>query len=425
MSDHSTFDMVLRGGRVICPASGVDGVKDVAIRNGKIAAVQSDILPTSAKQVIDVGGKLVLPGLIDTHGHVYQYVTGRFGMNAEMVGVQSGVTTLIDQGGASCMTLPGFRHFVAEKSTARVYAFLSAYLVGGLEGHFYPMLYSPDGVDVDATVKSANANRDIVKGIKAHAEIGGFARWGIRVMEMAAEIGRRTDLPVYVHFGQLWGLPESGNNGEDVDTILERVIPLLKEGDVLAHPFTRHPGGFVNREGKVHPVIRAALDRGLKVDVGHGSHFSYRLAKKAIAAGIVPNTLGADIHGYNTHVPAPAGTPDEHEDEENHPFAGQAKFSLVQAMSSMMALGLTLEQVVPMVTSHPAQMLGLSDEIGALKVGMDADVTVIDQKPGRFILRDNENTEVIADGLLQPAFCLRAGIRHDAVASILPQAVAA
>ena len=105
----------------------------------------------------------------------------------------------------------------------------------------------------------------------------------------------------------------------------------------------------------MHPVIQAALDRGLKVDVGHGSHFSYRLARKAIAAGIIPTTLGADIHGYNTHVPAPAGTPDEHVDDENHPFAGQAKFSLVQAMSSMMALGLTLEQVVPMVTSHPAR----------------------------------------------------------------------
>ena len=425
MSISATFDQLLRGGRVICPASSIDGIRDVAIRNGKIAAVQPDILPTSAREVIDVTGKLVLPGLIDTHAHIYQYVTGRFGMNADMVGVQSGVTTLVDQGGPSCMTLPGFRHFVAEPAKSRVYAFLSAYLVGGLEGHYYPQLYSPDGVDIDATVKAASANSDLVRGIKAHAEIGGFARWGIRVIEMAAEIGRRTDLPVYVHFGQLWGLPESGTNGEDVDTILQRVIPLLREGDVLAHPFTRHPGGFVNREGEVHPVIQAALDRGLKVDVGHGSHFSYRLAKKALAAGIVPTTLGADIHGYNTHVPAPAGTPEQHEDDENHPFAGQAKFSLVQAMSSMLALGLTLEQVVPMVTSKPAHMLGRVDEIGALKVGRDADVSVITQQTGRFILRDNEKNEVIAERLLQPAFCLRAGTRYDAVASILPQAVAA
>src|SRR5579872_6318119 len=231
-SVNTSFDLLLRGGRVIDPAAGIDGQKDVAIRNGKIAAVQANILPASAREVADVSGKLVLPGLIDTHAHVYQYVTGRFGMNADMVGVQSGVTTVVDQGGPSCMTLPGFRHFIAEPATTRVYAFLSAYLVGGLEGHYYPQLYSPDGVDIDATVKAAKANLDIVRGIKAHAEIGGFARWGIRVIEMAAEIGRRADLPVYVHFGQLWGLPTSGNNGEDVDTILERVIPLLKPGDI-------------------------------------------------------------------------------------------------------------------------------------------------------------------------------------------------
>ncbi|HUN98741.1 MAG TPA: amidohydrolase family protein, partial [Bradyrhizobium sp.] len=100
-------------------------------------------------------------------------------------------------------------------------------------------------------------------------------------------------------------------------------------------------------------------------------------------------------------------------------------FSLVQAMSSMMALGLTLEQVVPMVTKGPAEMLGLSDRIGALRPGMDADVTVLTRQPGRYVLRDNEKTEVIADSLLQPAFCLRAGMRYEATAPILPRAEAA
>src|SRR5437762_4681847 len=158
MSISATFDQLLRGGRVICPASSIDGIRDVAIRNGKIAAVQSDILPTSAREVIDVTGKLVLPGLIDTHAHVYQYVTGRFGMNADMVGVQSGVTTLVDQGGPSCMTLPGFRHFVAEPAKSRVYAFLSTYLLGGLTGHSYPQPYSPDGPDFAARVTLPTAN---------------------------------------------------------------------------------------------------------------------------------------------------------------------------------------------------------------------------------------------------------------------------
>src|SRR6185295_3413929 len=198
MSDNRPYDVLLRGGHVIDPASNINGVMDVAVRDGKIAAVQKDILPATAKATVDVRGRLVLPGMIDTHAHVYRYVSGRFGMDADMVGVHSGVTTVIDQGGPSCMTLPGFRHFVAEPAKTRVYAFLSSYLVGGLEGHLYPTLYSPDGINIDATVKAATANLDIVRGIKAHAEIGGFARWGIRVIEMAAEIGRRADLPGYV-----------------------------------------------------------------------------------------------------------------------------------------------------------------------------------------------------------------------------------
>ncbi len=425
MSENEPFDLLLRGGHVICPASGLDGVMDVAIRDGRIAAVRPDILPTSAKDVIDVRGRLVLPGMIDTHAHVYKYVSGRFGLDADVVGVQSGVTTVVDQGGPSCMTFPGFRHFVAEPAKTRVYAFLSSYLVGGLEGHYYPNLYSPECIDVDATVTAADANRDLVRGIKGHAEIGGFARWGIKVIELSAEIGRKTSLPLYVHFGQLWGLPKSGANGEDADTIIERVIPVLQPGDILAHPFTRHPGGFVDRHGNVHAVIRAALDHGLKVDVGHGSHFSYRIARKALDAGIVPDTLGADMHGYNTYVPPPPGTPAEHSDDEAHPFAGQAKFSLTQAMSSMLALGLSIDQVVPMVTSNAAAMLGLSREIGALRPGMTADVSVLSDHRGRFVLQDNEKTQVATERLLQPLFCLRAGKRYDADAAILPQAVAA
>jgi dihydroorotase len=425
MNAAPVYDLILQRGHVMCPASGIDGVMDVAVAGGKIARVSEDILPSSAKQVIDARGKLVLPGMIDTHAHIYRYVTGRFGLDADMVGVASGVTALIDQGGASCMTFPGFRHFVAEKAVSRCYAFISAYLVGGLEGHYYPALYSPSGIDVAATVAAAKANRDLVKGVKAHAEIGGFARWGTAVMEMASEIGREADLPVYVHFGQLWALPPEGANGVDADTVVERTVRLLRPGDILAHPFTRHPGGFVDKNGKVHPIIQAAIDMGLKIDVGHGSHFSYRLARKALDAGIVPHTLGADMHGYNTFIPPPPGTPGAHPDEENHPFAGQARFSLAQAMSSMLALGLTLRQVVPMVTSNAARMVGLSDEIGALKPGLTADVSILNDMRGRFRLQDNEKTQIIAERLLEPAFCLRAGQRFEATAPILPRAVAA
>ncbi len=221
------YDLLLQGGHVVDPAHRIDGVRDIAIKDGRIAAIAQTIAPSSAKQVIGAHGKLVTPGLIDTHAHVFEYVTGRFGMEADMCGVDSGVTTLVDQGGPSCMTLPAFREYVVKPKKSRVIAYLSAYLVGGMEGHYYPSLYKPDCLDVDATVKSANENRDIVKGFKAHAELGGFARWGVEVMRQAAEIGRQAAMPVYIHFGQLWPLPASGANGVDPDTILAQVVPLL------------------------------------------------------------------------------------------------------------------------------------------------------------------------------------------------------
>jgi len=362
--------------------------------------------------------------MIDTHAHVFQFVTGRFGLEADLCGVHSGVTTLIDQGGPSCMTLPAFREFVVKPKHTRVYAALSAYLVGGMEGHFYPSLYKPDCVDVDATVKAALANLDIVKGIKAHAEIGGFARWGIEVIRQSAEIARRVDVPLYIHFGQLWPLPAEGANGVDADTILADVVPLLKAGDVLAHPFTRHPGGFVNREGQVHGIVREALARGLKVDVGHGSHFSYKMARIALDAGIVPDTLGADMHGYNTAVPAPPGTPSEHSDTE-HMFFGKVRFSLASAMTAMLALGLPLEQVVRMVTCNVVDVFKLPKELGTLAVGNPADVSVLHDERGRWALRDNEGTQLVGDRLLRPAFCLKDGVRYEAEASILPEVQAA
>ena len=420
------YDILLQGGQVIDPAHGLNAVRDIAIKDGRIAAVAESIAPSAAKQVVSARGKLVTPGLIDTHAHVFEHVTGRFGMEADMCGVDSGVTTLVDQGGPSCMTLPAFNEYVVKPKKSRVVAYLSAYLVGGMEGHYYPSLYKPDCLDIDATVKAAVENPDIVKGFKAHAELGGFARWGVEVMRMSAEISRQANLPLYIHFGQLWPLPESGANGVDPDTILDQVAGLLKPGDILAHPFTRHPGGFVNRQGKVHDIVRKAMDMGLKVDVGHGSHFSYKMARIALDAGIVPDTLGADMHGYNTAVPKPKapGTPDSHPDKE-HMFFGAVKFSLVSAMTTMLALKLPLDHVVAMATCNAQKIFGLPADLGHLGVGAAADVSVLNDERGRFVLTDNEGTQVVTDRLLTPAFCLRNGVRHDAVAPILPQVVAA
>ena len=416
MQGEQRFELVLKGGRVIDPAQGLDGIFDIGIADGNIVAVSPGL--SGARKAIDVRGALVLPGLIDTHAHVFRHVTGRFGLDADLVGVHSGVTSLIDQGGPSLMTFPAFRSYVVEPAASRIYAFLSAYLVGGMEGHYYPELYGPHGIDVDGTVKAAFANRDIVKGIKAHAEIGGFSRWGMDAFRLAKEISRQTKLPLYIHFGQLWALPESGR-AIDPDRILPDVLDMLEPGDVLAHPFTRHPGGFVGQDGKVHPVVKEAVARGLKIDVGYGSHFSFAMARKVLKAGILPDTLGADMHGYNTRLPSDMPA------DQAHMFAGATNFSLTSAMTGLLACGVPLEKLVPMVTSNAAAMLGLGDEIGTLRPGVAADVTVLADERGRWALRDNEGTQMIADRLLRPLFCLRAGRRFDADAPILPIAQAA
>ena len=411
----SRFELLLRGGRVIDPASGRDDIADIGISGGRIAAIEATLPATAAQQVIDVAGKIVTAGMIDTHAHVYQHVTGRFGLNADMVGVRSGVTTVVDQGGPSCMTIPGFRHFVVDTAETRVLCFISAYLVGGLEGHLYPSLYGPDQVDVKATIRAARANADIVRGVKAHAEIGGASRWGLEVIRLGKRISSELGVPLYIHLGQIWPVKDGATI--DPDEVVRALMPLMEPGDVLAHPFTRHPGGFVSAAtGEVHPVVRAALERGVTVDVGHGSHFSFEMARRTIAAGIRPHTLGADMHGYNVRLPGDGDAASRPES----PFSGVAPFNLTHAMTELMTLGLSLPEVVATVTSNPARMLKMEGSIGALLPGREADVSVLDLLRGRFTLSDNSGEKVIAHELLTPAFALRAGRVMTADSALIP-----
>ena len=408
------IDLLLRGGRVIDPAAGRDGVADVAIAGGRIVGVEAHIPGEAAREVIDVSGKLVIPGMIDTHGHVYEGVTGKFGLAPDMVGIQSAVTTVIDQGGPSCMTFGGFRKFIVEPSETRVLAFISAYLVGGLEGHLYPELYGPGGVNVDHTVRVARENADLVKGIKAHAETGGVSRWGLEVIKLGKEISRQTDLPLYIHLGQLWPIEPGAE--VDADDVVRALVPLMDKGDIMAHPFTRHPGGFISQEtGEVHPVVWAALEKGVTFDVGHGSHFDFEMARKVLAAGIKPFTLGADMHGYNVRVPnAKDGS------RNDNPFFGVAPFSLTHAMTELLTLGLSLPDIVATVSSNPAAMIRMQDSLGTLQPGREADVSVLEVLRGKFELQDNSGARVTADEMIVPCFALKAGVRHDSVSPLIP-----
>lgn len=429
-SQAPPYDLVLRGGRVLDPASGLDGTFDVAVRGGAIAAVAPSLAAAPGTRSLDVAGRLVVPGLIDTHAHVYQYVTGAFGMNADLVGVRSGVTTVIDQGGASPLTIDGFRKFIAEPSATRVLAFISNYLAGGLVGHRYVKLYGPDGINVAETVRAIERNRDLVKGIKCHAEVGGYSRWGIETLRLAKQAAREARVPVYIHLGRLWS--EEDGTHIDPDGVLAEVVPLLDPGDILAHPFTKNPGAFVSSGGTVHPLIFEALARGVRIDIGRGGHTSFAAARAVLEAGIRPFTIGADVHGYTIKRPQEAAWRAGYFDEGGRAGHGDAAlmlggpvvFSLAQVMNELLGLGFPLAEVIAMGTRNAAEAMGLDDELGSLAPGRVADVTVLAREEGPWHVTDCLGATIEIPERLRPELCLRAGVVHRADSSLLAESTA-
>ncbi len=424
------FDTVVKDGRVIDPKNGTDAIHDIGIRKGRIAAIAPKLDPGRAK-IIDASGLIVTPGLIDTHAHVYEHVSGDFGLNPDLVGIRTGVTTVVDQGGPSALTFDGFRKFIVEKAKTRVLAFISAYLAGGLLGHRYVDLYGPSGINVKAIVSAARDNPDLVRGIKAHAEPGGYSRWGMASMKLAKEASRELTLPVYIHLGTLW--PEAeGKPPVNAAKIIDEVVPLLDPGDILAHPFTRFPSGFVAEDGSIHPLINEVLAKGIQLDVGRGAHFSFKNAERVVGAGILPFTLGADLHGYNVRLKdggrayrgmfTGEGVDSIIADDRASPF--ERPYSLHHAMTELVALGVPLIEVVRMATENAAIVLGLENEMGALSVGMPADISALRLIDGDWTLVDSESVTKKATQLIHPEFALRAGKLHRADSPLLPSVAA-
>ena len=430
---NSGFDTVVMGGRLIDPKNRIDAVRDIGIKKGRVAAVAPRLAAGKAK-IIDAKGLVVTPGLIDTHAHVYEHVSGDFGLNPDLVGIRTGVATVVDQGGPSALTFDGFRKFIVEKAKTRVLAFISAYLAGGLLGHRYVDLYGPSGINVKAIVKAARDNPDLVRGIKAHAEPGGYSRWGMKSMKLAKEASRELQLPVYIHLGALW--PEAEGKKVKPAKIIDKVVPLLDPGDILAHPFTRFPSGFVAKDGSIHPLIKEAIAKGVRIDVGRGAHFSFKNAETVLAAGILPFTLGADLHGYNVRLRdggrayrgmfTGEGVDSIIAEDRASPF--ERPYSLHHAMTELVALGVPLAEVVRMATENAAIMLGLEEEMGALSVGMPADISAMRIIDGDWMLIDSDSVTKKAKQLIHPEFVLRAGKMrtklHRADSPLLPSVAA-
>lgn len=333
----------------------------------------------------------IAPGFIDSHVHVFKYVTGTFGMDADFCGVRQGVPNIIDQGGPSCINIDAFRHFISEPAATNVHCFISAYLAGGLMGHRFVGLYGPTNANAKLVIEAIEANRDLVAGIKVHADHGGFSRWGSELIAEARKMSDATGLPLYLHLGTMW--PDAEGKSYDPVKVLDETADLLRPGDVLAHPFTRRPSGGILPDGSIHPAFKQAKERGLKIDVGRGFHIDFNNARKVLDAGILPDTLGTDMHSFNC---GPTVPPERH-------------YNLFFAMSELAALGIPVDHIINMVTRNCVRFLpapARTSEAGG------PGITVFRIAKEKRTYSDYSNNTIEGSIAFYPVGCVAAGLWH-------------
>lgn len=390
VKSNETADIVLKGGRVIDPAQGIDAQMDVAICGDRIVQLAPGIDSRSAR-VIDARGALVTPGLIDLHVHVYRHFTD-FGLPTDDAGINSGCTTVVDQGSCGAWTFDGFKATAIDPSITETFVFLSVNLAGALRGcKGGPFDRNPDYVDIEVMRKFIEKFPHLIRGIKAHGESGSWSSWGDVMIRRARDIADRMKLPMYVHTGQLFPINEQ--NRPDPLKVLPEVLAFVRPGDLLAHCFSCRDDGILGERQKPCPELVEAVANGVRMDIGHGINFSFDTARRMMDAGLLPYTISTDLHG----------------DFHSHDNDTTLDYSLCGTMSKLLALGFDIPFVIRATTQHPAEVLRLSDEIGTLEPGTRADVTVLDVIEGDWTFRDSKNLELVGRQRLLPRLVVRNG----------------
>jgi dihydroorotase len=362
-------DLILRGGRLIDPAHNVDAIADVAILNGRVLASGAAAAGVTARREIDARDAIVCPGFIDLHVHVYEWVTN-FGVPPDAAGINSGATTIVDQGSSGAWTFGGFKAFIADPARTDVRAFVSINLAGALQGGMEgTTLHNPGMVDCESLYRIAQEHPQLVRGIKCHWESGCLSHWGPEVLKKAAEAGRTAGLPLYVHTGELFPVDEA--NRPTPSAVMGQVVQYLKAGDVLAHIYSSMPDGIMSIGEDVPPWLFDAKAKGILFDLGHGINFSYRIARKMMDRGIFPDSIGSDVHGDFT---------------SNHDFS-ILDYSLVGGLNKLMGLGMGLTDCIRALTATPAKVLA-DPAIGHLGAGARANLTVMRQVEGDWSFTD-------------------------------------
>jgi dihydroorotase len=389
------YDLVLRGGRVIDPANAVDGKYDVAIRNGRIAAVAKELPPHEARKVLDVTGSIVAPGFIDLHVHSNEWISP-LALNPDDLGVDVGVTTGVNMGDTGAYTVLAFKHYVAAKAKTHLVCFPAVMNHGINFATCYPQYFHPDTINVKASVLAAKENPQLVRGFKVHGDEGCLSHFGTRSIEKAREICDQAKLPLYMHTGTL--VPIKRDTAPEPKKVIDIILPWMKPGDVLAHPYAFYRDCMIADREEIPDSLRVALDNGLLLDLGRGHHLSFDIARRMIPKGLIPHTISSDAHGtYTTD-----GTDLVHDDKG-------LTYSLFGTLSVFLALGLELGDIVSRVTINPAKILRMEEEIGTLGLHTRADVTIFDLVSEKITFRDGLKKTLEGTQKMMPRWVLRDG----------------
>jgi dihydroorotase len=351
------IDLLIKGGTVIDPSQKLHRPMDVAIRGSKILELGKEIAESRAQYVLSAKDLIVTPGFIDLHVHCFDGVG--IGMNADHYCLGRGVTTVVDAGSTGSFLIGRFIKDIVETSTTRVYAWLHIGTMGAAVDptHRYQ---NGDWVVPETTARAAEQYKPVVVGIKVHVQ----RNLSTRPQELELEFVRRalqaaeaTHLPMMAHiWDSYYPLPD--------------ILKLMRKGDVYTHCFNKFPHNILDANGKILPEVREARDRGIIFDVGEGPHnLSMSVVEKCLEQDFLPDTLGTDLAN-------PWGIGNNDRDD------------MPTLVSRFLALGLTLDQAIERVTSIPARVCNFGMELGTLKPGSEADVSIFELREGKFDFGD-------------------------------------
>jgi dihydroorotase len=350
---QAQYDLLLKGGHVIDPKNNIDGRMDVAVREGKVAAVSRAIDASQAKKVIDVRGLYVTPGLIDIHTHMFSTTgyrdawAGDSSIRPDGFSFRTGTTTMVDAGSSGWRNFETFRYMVIDRTKTRTLAMIN---IAGL-GMITDLVEQSD-FDPEEVARLAKKHRDVVVGVKsAH-----YRRPDWRSVDLAIEAGKAAGIPIMVDFGYF--LPER--------PYWQLMTERLRPGDMSTHCF-RGPVPWVDEKGKLYKYLSRARARGAKFDVGHGGgSFAFRNAVPAVAQGFYPDSISTDLHTGSMNA---------------------GMIDMPTTMSKFLAMGMPLKEVILRSTWNPAQMIQ-RPELGHLTTGAVADIAVWKLNEGDFGFAD-------------------------------------